>query len=261
MPPPFPENGDSIRIAGTRHSEQGLYFMKDAFQGFSEEAFTFFRNINRLQAELNFDGAREYYLKNKPVYEREVKAPLGALVEELSAVMKAEGIPVRGDRHSSLFRINRDIRFSPDKSPYKTHAGAVLTPNGSKKEQGVLYIHIDPAGCLMAAGFYRPDAQQLTKLREHVRKHPKKYEAMVKKLAADGLALDPDDTLKRLPRGFEDVIDPGLAGAVKLKGYTVMKPLADKEVMSAGLIEHLRIFARQVLPLLEFGWEALMKAD
>jgi hypothetical protein len=48
---------------------------------------------------------------------------------------------------------------------------------------------------------------------------------------------------------------------VKLKGYTVMKPLADKEVMSAGLIEHLRVFARQVLPLLEFGWEALRRED
>jgi len=235
--------------------------MKNAFRGFTEEAFDFFRNIGRLQAEFNFDGAREYYLKNKPTYEREVKAPLGALVEELSAVMKADGIPVRGDSRSSLFRINRDIRFSPDKSPYKTHAGAVLTPNGSKKEQGVLYIHIDPAGCLMAAGFYRPEPKELAKLREYVRKQPKIFEAMVKKLASHGLALDPDDSLKRLPRGFEDVTDPGLAKAVKLKGYTVMKPLADKEVMSAGLIEHFRAFAGQVLPLLEFGWEALRRED
>ncbi|MBI4804678.1 MAG: TIGR02453 family protein [Desulfovibrio sp.] len=235
--------------------------MKGAFQGFSEEAFTFFRTLNRLQADFNFDGAREYYLKNKPLYEREVKAPLGALVEELSAAMKEEAIPVRGDRLGSLFRINRDIRFSPDKSPYKTHAGAVLTPTGSKKEQGVLYIHIDPTGCLMAAGFYRPEPKELAKLREYVRKYPKKFDGMVKKLASHGLRLDPDDTLKRLPRGFEDVDDPELAKAVKLKGYTVMKPLADKEVMSAGLIEHLRVFARQVLPLLEFGWEALRRED
>jgi len=235
--------------------------MKEAFRGFTEDAFIFFRDISRLQAELNFDGAREYYLKHKPEYEREVKAPLGALVEELSAVMKAEGIPVRGDRQGSLFRINRDIRFSGDKSPYKTHAGAVLSPTGSKKEQGLLYIHIDPAGCLMAAGFYRPDPKELAKLREHVRKYPKKFGEMVKKLAGHGLVLDTDDTLKRLPRGFEDVTDPDLAKAVKLKGYTVMRPLADREVMSAGLTSHLRVFARQVLPLLEFGWEALRRED
>lgn len=235
--------------------------MKEAFRGFTEDVFTFFRDINRLQTELNFDGAREYYLKHKPVYEREVKAPLGALVEELSAVMKAEGIPVRGDRHGSLFRINRDIRFSRDKSPYKTHAGAVLTPTGSKKEQGLLYIHIDPAGCLMAAGFYRPEPEELNKLRGYIRDNPKKYEGMVKKLAGHGLVLGRDDTLKRLPRGFEGVTDPDLAKAVKLKGYTVLKPLADKEVMSAGLIERFRVFARQALPLLEFGWEALRRED
>ena len=230
-----------------------------AFQGFTADGFTFLRELRRLQEMGDFDGAREYYAQNKSLYEGEIKIPLGIFVEELSALLQAEGLPLKGSHSSSLFRINRDIRFSSDKSPYKTHAGAVLSPTGSKKEQGVLYIHIDPGGCLMAAGFYRPEPDQLGKLREHVRDNPKKYRKMIEELASHGLSLDTEDTLKRLPRGFEGVTPPDLAAAVKLKGYTVSRDLKIGNVLNAGLVKRLEDFAHDVMPLLEFGWEALRK--
>jgi len=231
------------------------------FTGFKAEGLAFLQDLLRLQEKGDFEAARAYFVQNKPVHEQDLKAPLGVLVEELAARLQAEGSPLTGDRKSSLFRINRDVRFSPDKSPYKTHSGAVLSPSGSRKEQGVLYIHIDPTGCLMAAGFYRPDPGQLARLRGHVRDNPKRFRKMVEILATHGLALDSDDTLKRLPRGFEEVADPDLAAAVKLKGYTVVAPLETREVMDAGLVDRLMAFARQARPLLEFGWEALGRDD
>jgi uncharacterized protein (TIGR02453 family) len=231
------------------------------FTGFKAEGLAFLQDLLTLQEKGDFEGARAHFIRNKAVHEQELKIPMGDLVEELGAKLQSEGFPLRGDRKNSLFRINRDVRFSSDKSPYKTHSGAVLSRNGSRKEQGVLYVHIDPPGCLMAAGFYRPEPDQLAKLREHLRDAPEKFRKMLDKLAANGLALDADDTLKRLPRGFEDVTDPDLASAVKLKGYTVMVPLETKEVMGSGLVDKLAGFAQQVMPLLEFGWEALDRAD
>lgn len=232
--------------------------MKNAgFTGFRHEGLAFLKELSRLQDEGDFEGARDFFIRNKSVHERELKLPLGLLMEELAARLKAKAIPLRGDRKSALFRINRDVRFSRDKSPYKTHSGAVLTPTGSRKDQGVLYMHVSPAGCLMAAGFYRPDPGQLARLRAHVRDNPAKFRGMVKKLAAHGMALDTEDTLKRLPRGFEDVEEAGIAAAVKLKGYTVMTPIETRDVMDAALLDKLEAYAEAVMPLLEFGWEAL----
>lgn len=236
--------------------------MKSAgFTGFRPEGPAFLAELLRLQDKGDYDGAREFFNREKAVHERELKAPLGALMEEVAARLQAEGVPLKGDRRSSLFRINRDVRFSRDKSPYKTHSGAVLTPGGSRKEQGVLYMHVSPTGCLMAAGFYRPEPGELAKLRAHIREYPGRFREVVKALASKGLSLDADETLKRLPRGFEDVRDEDLATAVKLKGYTVMKPLETDEVMDASLVDKLAGFGMQVLPLLEFGWEALRREE
>jgi uncharacterized protein (TIGR02453 family) len=232
-----------------------------AFSGFKPDALAFFASLGALQQRFDFEGARAFFNANKTAYEREVKKPLAALVETLSARFAARNIPLRGNRRDSLFRINRDVRFSSDKSPYKTHAGAVLTPTGSKKEQGVLYIHIDPTGCLMAAGFYRPEPAQLAQLRNHVRRAFQRFAGIVGDLESHGLPLSTGDTLKRLPRGFEDVADPAMSQAIKLKGYTVMRPLADADAMDASLADKLEEFAMQTLPLLHFGWEALARSE
>lgn len=232
-----------------------------SFNGFRPEGLAFLGELQRLQDAGDYDGVREFFNREKAVHERELKAPLGALMEETAAALQAHGVPLKGDRRSSLFRINRDVRFSRDKSPYKTHSGAVLTPGGTRNEQGLLYMHVSPTGCLMAAGFHRPEPGQLARLRAHIRENPERFKTVLRGLAAQGLTLGADDTLKRLPRGFEDVSDPELAAAVKLKGYTVMKPLGEDEVMDASLTGKLAAFGRQVLPLLEFGWEALRRED
>lgn len=231
------------------------------FTGFTAEGLAFLDTLRTLQDKGDFDGARDWFLRHKSVHERELKAPLGLLVEELSAIFQEEGLPLCGDRRSSLFRIHRDVRFSPDKSPYKTHSGAVLSRDGSYKSPGVFYIHIDPTGCLWAAGFHMPAPAQLAKLRAHIRNEPRKFRKLVRHLAGQGLTLGAHESLKRLPRGFEDVDAPDLAAAVKLKGCTVYAPLEDAEVMDPGLVAKLARFGRGIMPLLDFGWEALDRDD
>jgi len=234
--------------------------MDETFQGFRPEGLGFLAGLARLQQGQDYAGAREFYLREKALYEREVRRPLGRLAVELAARLQARGLPLAGDASGSLFRINRDVRFSPDKSPYKVHAGAVLTRSGGKKDQGLFYIHIDPAGCLAAAGFYRPEPAQLAALREAVRAKNSGFPGVLKALKAHGMALDPRESLKRLPRGFEDVADPDLAFAVRQKSLTVSWPLDDALVRTPGLVDVLERHALQAAPLLRFGWEALDRA-
>src|SRR3954468_22008212 len=120
-----------------------------AFNGFGKDAFGFFR-------ALKFHQDKAWFEDNRTIYEEQVLAPLTALLADLSTAFAKKKIPLRADGKKSVFRIYRDVRFAKDKSPYKTHAGAVMTRSGGKMEPGILYIHVDPDGCFAAAGFHMP---------------------------------------------------------------------------------------------------------
>ena len=129
-----------------------------AFQGFGPQAQPFFK-------ALGFHQTKEWFEANRAIYEGQIKGPLGDLVEDLASRFAKAGTPLKGDRKASLFRINRDVRFAKDKSPYKTNAGAVLTRTGAKNDPGLFYIHIAADGCFCAAGFYQPEPEELARLR------------------------------------------------------------------------------------------------
>ena len=185
-----------------------------SFKGFGPQALPFFK-------ALAFHQAKEWFEENRATYEDEVKAPFGDLVEDLSAAFAKAKIPLRGDRKSALFRLHRDIRFSKDKSPYKTHAGAVLTRGGGKDDTGLLYIHIAPDECFAAAGFYHPEPADLARLRRAIARAPKPYAKMIAALAKTGLELSDEDSLTRLPREFAGVTDLVAATGIKRKSFEI----------------------------------------
>jgi len=222
-----------------------------AFQGFGAQAQAFFKG-------LAFHQTRDWFEANRAIYERDVKMPLGDLVEELSAGFAKSGPPLRADRKASLFRLNRDVRFSKDKSLYKTHQGAVLTRSGAKNDQGLLYIHIAADECFAAAGFHMPEPDQLLRLRRAIMRAPKEWTRLVAALKKRSLDLRNEGALQRLPRGFEAVADPAIAEAVKRKGFIALRPIDPARLSSPDLVKDLRVFARDASPLLEWGWAALL---
>ena len=153
------------------------------FSGFGPQAVPFFK-------ALAFHQTKDWFEANRAIYEGEIKGPLGDLVEELAARFAKAKTPLKGDRKASLFRINRDVRFAKDKSPYKTNAGAVLSRTGAKNDPGMLYVHVAADGCFAAAGFYQPEPEALARLRAAIVRAPKAWKTMVAKLADGGLALD-----------------------------------------------------------------------
>ena len=147
------------------------------FQGFSAEAFAFL-------AALSENNERAWFKARKDLYDAEVKFPMECLLAEFAPGRAPDGFPLRGDPARGMFRIHRDVRFSKDKSPYKTHAGAVLTRSGSKGDPGLLYIHVQPGASFVSAGFYSPGKEFLHAWRTCIADRPEEFLDLVAPFAA-----------------------------------------------------------------------------
>jgi uncharacterized protein (TIGR02453 family) len=221
------------------------------FAGFGPNALPFLK-------ALAFHQSKDWWEANKPTFESDLKTPMGDLVETLAVAFAKAKIPLKGERKTAIFRQHRDVRFAKDKSPYKTHVGAVLTRTGAKNEPGLLYIHIAPEGCFTAAGFYDPQPETLARFRAAMRARPKDWKKALAALAKADLAPDAEYAMKRNPRGFEDVEDEAIQAGLRLKSLVVRRRLPDKLIGSAKLVDEILAFARDARPLLNWGWDALL---
>jgi uncharacterized protein (TIGR02453 family) len=221
------------------------------FAGFGRDALQFFRELAENQNKTWFE-------ENRTRYEAQIRDPARLLVAELSVELGKRGLPLHGDPRHAMFRLNRDVRFSADKSPYKTNAGVALTRTGNKMSPGVLYFHLDPMGCFAAVGFYRPDPEALQAIRARIVEKSAAWLAMEASLKKAGLRVEPDeDALKRLPRGFEAVGAPELHEALRARSFVIREKLTQKIVGTSELIPTLADFAYRASPLLNFGWDAM----
>ena len=224
---------------------------RQAFAGFGPEALAFLEGL----AENN---NRDWFQAHKDTYETHLRAPMGACVEALAFAFAAHDIPLTGDAKSSLFRVNRDVRFSKNKNPYKTNVGAVLSRDGGKGAKGVLYLQIAAGGDhFMAAGFYGPEPDDLARFREAIAAAPDKWTKVEEAMKKARLAFRRTDTLVRMPKGFDDFADSDIADALKLKSFVVTAKLSGADVSSPNMVGKVLKFATAAMPLLQFGWTAL----
>ena len=135
------------------------------FKGFSQEYYEFF-------IELTLNNHKTWFDENRHTYEKIIKKEFYLFLEELLAGMQSinpifEGIT---NLKGCIFRINKDIRFSKDKTPYKTFCSAALQIGGRKKMfPGGLYIEIGPENCSLYTGVYMPEKEDLYKIREAIK--------------------------------------------------------------------------------------------
>jgi uncharacterized protein (TIGR02453 family) len=217
------------------------------FAGFRPAAFAFF-------SELRDNNDPAWFKPRKAVYEAEVQGPFRELIAVVGAALHEAGLPLVGDPRHGIFRIYRDVRFSPDKRLYKTHAGAVLTRSGRKRDPGLLYLHVAPAESMVAAGFWHPEPGLLARLRRAILDDPEAFLAVADGLAAAGSPVSSDERLSRPPRGFEVAKGTKVAEHVGWKSFTAHAALSDAEMQSPALVDRILQFARIALPLLEWGW-------
>ncbi|MFC4111398.1 DUF2461 domain-containing protein [Nonomuraea zeae] len=154
------------------------------FTGFPDEAFLYYEGLEA-------DNSKTYFTRHKQLYEEAVREPMLALTDELAAEFGA----------AQLFRPYRDVRFSKDKTPYKTHQGAFidLLPGIG------LYVEVSAAGLFIAGGIYTQASDQVARFRAAVDEDlsGKALESITDALTAAGYALY-GERLKTKPRGFTE---------------------------------------------------------
>ena len=136
--------------------------MKPRFPGFPPEARKFLKQLKR-------NNNREWFMPRKSVYEEKVKAPMTELVLTLGEAMRDFAPELAADPKKAIYRIYRDVRFSKDKSPYKTWIAAVFPPRGHEKHAGAgAYFHVTFDEILVAGGVYAPGPKELLAIRRHI---------------------------------------------------------------------------------------------
>jgi uncharacterized protein (TIGR02453 family) len=220
------------------------------FPGFRQEAFDFLRALAQ-------NNERDWFKPRKDVYEDEVLWPFRCLVADVTREARAQGVPLAGDPASAIFRIYRDTRFSKDKRPYKTHAGAFLTRTGDREVHGGgFYIHVEPGQCFLGAGSWRPEPKVLRRWRTCIAADPATFLDMAARLEAAGLAFECDgELLKRHPAGFDVDPDAPVAPYLRWKSFLATRRVADDALQDPGFTHAVVQTMRDALPLLEYGWE------
>lgn len=210
-------------------------------------------NILRFLDELKINNNREWFAENKTWYDQ-VRAEFEFLSKDLILeISKFDEDIKHVEVKDCVFRIYKDIRFSHDKTPYKTHFGVfVASAGGRKSQRGGYYLHLDPAGCFVAVGVWSPEPALLKALRQSV------YDNIDE---LNGIRNNPnfsryfntffdEDKLKTVPKGFpKDFPDAEL---LKLKHYMVEYKLEDALREKEDFVQQVAEIAKQAYPLNRF---------
>ena len=171
--------------------------MQFQFPGFAPDARQFLR-------ELAANNNRAWFKARKSDYENYVRDPLIELTWELGEALADYAEGYRTDPRKAVYRIYRDVRFSKNKDPYKTHSAAIFAPIGLDRHAGAcFYFHFSADELLVGGGVYAPSSAELRLIREQIASDPAELRSIVKapefKKAFGGFE---GATLKRIPRGF-----------------------------------------------------------
>lgn len=181
------------------------------------------REIFDFLRELREHNDREWFLAHKERYTA-LKIRFECWVEELIAKTAAFDEEIRGlSARDCIYRIYRDVRFSPDKTPYKTHFAAYLAaPRGRNSGRAGYYVHLEPGGSLVGGGLYCPDAPLLKKLRQDIYDNAEEFASILRSddFRSEFAGIDETDKLKRVPAPFPSDFPEG--DLLKYKHYDVV---------------------------------------
>jgi uncharacterized protein (TIGR02453 family) len=151
---------------------------------------------------------KDYFDENRKTYIKEVKEPFQKLLLDVrDEIAKSDPEVKKLELKNAVFRINRDIRFSKDKTPYNLHVSAVVSPYGRKDMQYPgLYIHLSIDKCHLGGGMYMPSKENLAKIRQHIINHPKDFEKAMNDKEFNSIfgGLVEGEKNKVLPKEFKE---------------------------------------------------------
>lgn len=153
-----------------------------------------------------------------------------------------------------LFRINRDVRFSKDKSPYKTNMGAYINAQGKKSMTAGYYFHFEPGNSFVGGGMWQPMPQELNKVRQEIDYNLADFKKSISskkfKEIYGGLSTEEGHVLSRVPKGYE--ADNPAAAYLKHKSFVAMAAISDKDLTNKSLITTANKAFEALKPLVDF---------
>jgi uncharacterized protein (TIGR02453 family) len=164
---------------------------------FSIATLKFLRSLKR-------NNNREWFAARREIYERDVRAPMITLIEQLAKDFRHFAPEIVASPKLSLYRIYRDTRFTEDKTPLKTQVAASFRWRGAEKGRAAgLYVEVAPGWVWMGGGFYRPEPPDLVRIREHIAATFPEIRRITRSAAFTRAVGELDgDRLSRVPRGF-----------------------------------------------------------
>lgn len=203
-------------------------------------------------SELKKNNNREWFEQNKKRYEAsqaEIKIFIAEWLTNFSA--KDESL-AHLEPKNCLFRIYRDVRFSADKSPYKTNLGAYLNKGGKNGNTAGYYLHLQPGNCFFGAGNYAPTPEHLAKIRQEIDYNFDDFKSLLsgKKFKDTYGDLNTENKLKKPPKGY-DIENPAVE-YLKLKGFTIWANLKDEEVLDKNFNKQIVKLSELALPFVHF---------
>jgi len=229
---------------------------------FTPKALTFLRQLKR-------NNRREWFVERKPVFEEILWAPMREFVEEMDVRLASMAPELGGSPKRSIFRIYRDIRFSKDKTPYKTHLGCWFTHINAGYGVGSethgagagFYFHLEPGASFVAGGIWMPPRDALHAIRARIASGPKEFGATLGRPAFRRRfgSLSEEKVLTRVPKPW--TADHPAAEWLRHASFTVSARLADAEVLRPDLARLVEKDFRLMLPFvrwlnLALGYEA-----
>jgi uncharacterized protein (TIGR02453 family) len=194
------------------------------------QTLTFIRQLKKNNNKPWFDAHRAQYEAARIDFTNFIQLVIDAVAKKDPSIT---GLTAK----DCMFRINRDIRFSKDKSPYKTNFGAIIKQGGRKSIFAGYYFHCSPGSSFAGGGLWMPDAKELKKLRQEVDYNADEFEALIKektfkKIYGD-LYQGDDVRLSTVPKGYEK--DHPLIRYLKLKSFIAETPISDQELTTSSL--------------------------
>lgn len=215
------------------------------------------RDLTQYLAELSENNNRAWFVMNKPRYDILRAEFLAVVVKLIGDIAKFDPAVASCNPKKAMFRINRDMRFSHAKIPYKTHFSAAITASGLKKpSQGggpAYYFHIDENGTLLiAAGEYMPPPDRLRAIRQRVVDDAEGFSKLLKNrtLKTNFGDLQEEGKLMRPPKGFD--ADAPHIEYIKLKSFIVWKESDIRKKIPADLGKDLATAFKQAQPLVQW---------
>ena len=202
---------------------------------------------------LRDNNNKPWFDAHKKNYEEARAAFIQSVENIIEVLAKIDGDIGNLTAKECIFRINRDVRFSKDKRPYKNNMSAYFNKAGKKGNGAGYYVHIEPGQSFIAAGIWMPAPDDLAKIRQEIDYNFDEWKKLIgsrsfKKHFEKG--IDRSNTLIRPPKGYDEE-NPAI-GFLKLKSFVVSKPFPDALLMNKSFSTELSQAFREVKPLIDF---------